>query len=208
MMKYKQYILAFLISSLIFSCQTTQNEERVSKGNLQLVFGSNGRLQEDINNYGLSIENAEGKVILSFDKISEAPTSIPLAVGEYTVKAFSASEMPYVTFDAPYYYGEESCTIESGKETSVNITCALKHLKLNVNFDSDIINNSKSYSATAATAHADITVDATTSNTVFVERSALLIETVIEQMDGSIIKGKQILSGLEEQTEYTVNISY
>ncbi|WP_044205689.1 DUF4493 domain-containing protein [Flammeovirga sp. OC4] len=209
MKNIKNIVMTLFVGLIIVSCNEKQTlEKELNEGQLVLQFGSNARTNQDLNDYGLKVENASGEVVLSYEKISEAPEKISLAVGNYTVKAFSAEEMPYFTFDAPYYYGEKTCTINSGEETVVDIVCALKHVKLMINFDEQITSTAKSYSAVIQSTHDEITIDASTAKTVYAERSALIISTTIEEQDGTMIKNKQIVSGLASKSEYTLNISY
>ncbi|NME71204.1 DUF4493 domain-containing protein [Flammeovirga aprica] len=209
MKNIKNIVVALFIGLLLVSCNEEQTvEKELNQGQLVLQLGSNQRTSQDVNNYGLKVENAAGEVVLSYEKISDAPEKINLAIGDYTVKVASADEMPYFTFDAPYYYGDKQCTINSGEETVVDIVCALKHVKLTVNFDGQITETAKSYEAVIQSAHGEITIDASTANIVYAERSALVISTTIEKEDGSVVKNKQIVSGLETQSEYTLNISY
>lgn len=209
MKNIKNIFMTLFIALLLIGCNEEQTlEQELNEGHLVLQLGSNNRTQQDLNNYGLKVENASGEVVVAYEKISDAPEKISLAIGDYTVKAFSAEEMPYFTFDAPYYYGEKTCTINSGEETVVDIVCSLKHVKLTIKFDAEITENAKSYSAVIQSTHDEITIDASTSNTVYAERSALIISTTIEQQDGTMVKNKQVVSGLEAQSEYTLNISY
>ncbi|MBB3697069.1 DUF4493 domain-containing protein [Flammeovirga yaeyamensis] len=209
MKHWNRNIIAALIGLLIISCTTSEDEaEKVATGQLVLHTSSNQRTSESADDYGVIIKNTEGETVLSFEKLSDAPESISLAVGEYQVQIFNQEEMPFITFDAPYYYGENDFIIESGKTTDVSVTCTLKHMLLTIVFDDKVKNDAKSYATEIHTAHDKVTIDASTSNKVYVERSAIVLETTIEEMYGTILSSKQVLSGLEEKTEYTINISY
>ncbi|WP_281614837.1 DUF4493 domain-containing protein [Flammeovirga sp. SubArs3] len=205
----KKLFITALVSVLFFSCTTSdEKENEVHQGQLVIQLSSNQRSLEEVEEYGLSIVNAEGEAVIVFDKVADAPASIDLAVGSYTVKVYSAEEKPPFSFDAPYFYGEEACVIESGQETSVSIDCKMEHVKLTLAYSSEITDNAKSYSSVIESANGQITIDEETSNTVYAERSALIISTTIEEQDGTVLTGKQVISGLENQTEYLINISY
>lgn len=209
MKRIQKYLLSILLGLLIIGCSTYDNEqENINKGELIIKLASNQRMNLAVADFGLQIENLAGEVVLSYEKLSDAPDKINLAIGDYKVKVFSAENKPSFTFDMPYYSGEQTCTIESGKETEVEIICSLQHVKLMVVFDTEITEDAKSYAVILQSTNDEITIDASTSKTVYAERSALVLTTLIEEQDGTRLTNKQVISGLEKMTEYTLNISY
>jgi hypothetical protein len=70
-------------------------------------------------------------------------TAIPLSVGSHTVKAYnkSATEAengsPFA-WDAPYYYGTQSVTIETGKGTDCTVACTIANSRVSLSIASDI----------------------------------------------------------------------
>ncbi|MBB6461730.1 DUF4493 domain-containing protein [Flammeovirga kamogawensis] len=203
-------ILSFILLIFIVGCTAEQTHLLPSnqQGELRIAFFSNQRTLVDMSNYGLTISDAAGDVIYAFDKLSDVPETITLGVGNYTASCYSASEMTPVTFTSPYYYGEEMFTIESNKETAVTIECLLKQVILNITFDTSVTADAEDYYAIIETANGSLEVNEATESKVYVEQSAVIITTYIKKKDGTSKQGKQILSSLDEQTEYNVFISF
>lgn len=87
----------------------------------------------DVSNYIVTIKDAKGEEVGNWI-YSEMPEIISLAVGNYTVEAASSSQ-PTTGIDMPYYYGEESFTIEANKLTEVEtIVCQLANICVTFDF--------------------------------------------------------------------------
>ena len=67
------------------------------------------------------IYNNKG-LVRYYKGLNEVPATLPLAVGEYTIKAVTGDSVP-ATFHVGFYKGECNVTIEGGKTTSANLTC-------------------------------------------------------------------------------------
>lgn len=81
----------------------------------------------DVSKYIITIKDAKGEEVGNWI-YGEMPEIISLAVGNYTVEAASSSQ-PTTGIDMPYYYGEESFTIEANKLTEVEtIVCQLANI--------------------------------------------------------------------------------
>lgn len=87
----------------------------------------------DVSKYIITIKDAKGEEVGNWI-YGEMPEIISLAVGNYTVEAASSSQ-PTTGIDMPYYYGEESFTIEANKLTEVEtIVCQLANICVTFDF--------------------------------------------------------------------------
>lgn len=71
-----------------------------------------------------------------FDNDAEFKEKLKLAPGTYTIVAHSAGwDGSQSAYDAPYYYGSTTATVELKKVKDVSIVCTLANVKVSVNFD-------------------------------------------------------------------------
>ncbi|HIS34935.1 MAG TPA: DUF4493 domain-containing protein [Candidatus Avirikenella pullistercoris] len=64
----------------------------------------------------------------------DIPSTLTLEVGEYKLAAHSLDEMPKISFEKPYYYGESFFAIEEGKLTGVSVRCPLANAMVGVEY--------------------------------------------------------------------------
>lgn len=87
----------------------------------------------------VEIIDADNKVIKStddFDNDSAFKEKVQLLPGTYTIVAHSAGwDGSQSAFDAPYYYGSTTATVELKKVKDASIVCTLANVKVSVNFD-------------------------------------------------------------------------
>ena len=85
-------------------------------------------------NYLIRIYDAEQNLVREW-KYSELPEIFTLRVGSYTVQALSHEVQP-AEFEVPFYYAEESFTIEANKVKDLEpLVCKLNNIKVSVTYD-------------------------------------------------------------------------
>ncbi|MBD3591936.1 DUF4493 domain-containing protein [Bacteroides sp. GM023] len=94
------------------------------------------RAADDVNtdNYLIRIYNADEELVQEW-KYSELPEIFTLKVGSYSVQALSHEVQP-AEFETPYYYAEESFTIEANKVKDLEpMVCRLQNIQVSVTYD-------------------------------------------------------------------------
>lgn len=206
-------ILWATFSLLWIACSPDQESSsaKITEGslmiNVQSARSANSRAV-DAATFGISILNNEGRIVKSFDQLSDAPSSIVLPVGKYTVKAFSAVEMPAVSYDTPYFQGETTVEIVSGQTAAATINCEIKHLLINLSFDASITGKATTYQTTISSANGALVFDKGGKTSGYFERAVLLVSTAITWNDGTTVAYSQVLTGMEEKTVYDLVVKY
>lgn len=91
----------------------------------------------DVSGFLIAINNKEGVQVEQYT-YSEMPEIISLPVGNYTIIASSASEATN-GFDAPFYKGSTTFTVEENKLTEViSLTCTLANVMNSVEYAEDL----------------------------------------------------------------------
>lgn len=107
---------------------------------------------KNVNNYSVEISQGE-KVVASYEKFSEVPSSVELEAGTYQLKAFLGELVP-AKFEAPYFVGSKKFLVEANKKTSASVTCALGNTRVSVSYSEDFKEAYPDYSLSMTTAHA------------------------------------------------------
>lgn len=147
----------FVLSALLFSCQSDE-KELSNVGYLSLSVGqdistdtkaapSDGYTGKQI---GVQIVNSKNVMVKETNNWEEWKTTpIELPVGNYTIKAssvgFDGSE---AAWSAPYYAASQEVVIAQGKTKSVKMTCTLANVKVTVKYEDELLKAFKSVAAT------------------------------------------------------------
>lgn len=92
--------------------------------------------EEEVNtdNYLIRIYDTNEKLVKEW-KYSEMPEIFTLKVGTYTIQALS-HEVQAAEFDKPYYFAEQSFTIEANKVKDLEpMVCTLNNIQVSVTYD-------------------------------------------------------------------------
>ena len=161
------FFLLLCLPMFLFYFSSCDNEEGYLKGHgtvyLQLqadtTFAASGKTKatdgfdefKNVSNYSVEISQGE-KVVTSYEKYSDMPTSIDLESGTYQLKAFLGELLP-AKFEAPYFAGTTKFQVEANKKTSASVTCALANTKVSVSYSEDFREAYPDYSLSMTTAH-------------------------------------------------------
>jgi len=111
---------------------------------------ASGRVREvvDIENYKVTIFNADGTEAIVFDPWSSAPAPIELVTGEYYIEAHS-NNLVDAEFDNPYYFGRsENFTIDKEEIKDISVECSLANYKVSVIYSDNIKTDFDTYGMT------------------------------------------------------------
>ena len=90
----------------------------------------------ETNNFPVSIYTAEGELVQSWDKASEVPYKIKMAVGKYYAEAHTPGNLEKY-MDAPYYYGRDDFEILQAVNTNSKIICRMANGSITIKFGKD-----------------------------------------------------------------------
>lgn len=114
-----------------------EKEGTVQLANLTVNVTDNSRAGVDVSGYTVVIKNSDG--IVKQWKYSEMPEVFSLAVGDYSVEAYS-HEVQAAEWDAPYYKGTKAFTIQADKITNIGtVECRLSNIKVHITFGENLL---------------------------------------------------------------------
>lgn len=90
----------------------------------------------DTNNFPVKIYTAEGELFKSYDKASNVPYKIKMAVGKYYAEAHTPGNLERY-MDAPYYYGRDDFEILQAVNTNSKIICRMANGSITIKFGSN-----------------------------------------------------------------------
>lgn len=92
------------------------------------------RAEHDLSHFLVYIINADNEIVKTWE-FGSMPDIFSFPVGDYTVKVVS-HEIEKAAWDAPYYEGSQTFSIEDKKITNIGtVTCSFASLKVTVKFD-------------------------------------------------------------------------
>ncbi len=172
-MKKIHYILSVLMMGAMLASCSQELEMEESTGYLALNIqsyvstntpgaGTRAAVPSDYDAKQLCVEIiAEGGAVVKstddFDNDTEFQGNMVLPVGKYTVVAHSAGwDGSGSGFDAPYYYGSATVTVQPSSLKTLKIVCTQANVKLTVNYDQSFANNFKRATTTVTSSLSDV----------------------------------------------------
>lgn len=157
-MKPLYYTLSLFLAIILYACQT-EDTLKSGVGYLRLNINESNETQTKAaslpegytgKQIAIKIINKSGKVIKKTDDWElwgDDPIELP--VGTYTIQAFSYGfDGKQSAVEAPYYYGEETVSITSGKEVNAKVVCKLANVKASVKLSDNIKTKFKAFDIT------------------------------------------------------------
>lgn len=152
-MKLKNTILIGIAAIAgLSSCvnETLETESSKDQGIMMLdvsLLQPQTRAQSEVTNYPVIIQDANGSVVANYAAVSEVPSQVAMAVGNYKVISHTPGviqkKMSY-----PYYLGEKDMEIVKGLTSVVKVVCTMQNSSIKVNYDSDFLSTFSSWAIT------------------------------------------------------------
>lgn len=156
----RNYIFLFCAATLfsLGACEMSDElsgdkEEKVGTGTLELNVATKtpSALTRTVDaaaaDFPVTITNSEDKVVASYTKATDLPSSIKLTVGDYTVAAHTPGDL-IRTMSAPYYGGSVDLPITKDVTTERTVTCTMQNSRIEVNYDPTFLENFTSWTVT------------------------------------------------------------
>lgn len=133
-----------LALAALSSCTSEDFEEKLSaggpKGELQLSVDvlkpESTRAVTEVTDFPVIIYDAEGKTIHSYSTVADVPSSIMIAVGNYTVESHTPGAIRKKMAEA-YYRGVTPVEIIKDVTSPVNVLCKMQNSVITVNYDDE-----------------------------------------------------------------------
>ncbi|MBQ8224525.1 MAG: DUF4493 domain-containing protein [Bacteroides sp.] len=156
----RNYIFLFCAATLfsLGACEMSDElsgdkEEKAGTGTLELNVATKtpSALTRTVDaaaaDFPVTITNSEDKVVASYAKATDLPSSIKLTVGDYTVAAHTPGDL-IRTMSAPYYGGSVDLPITKDVTTERTVTCTMQNSRIEVNYDPTFLDNFTSWTVT------------------------------------------------------------
>lgn len=225
-MKPLYYTLSLFFAIILYACQT-EDTLKSDVGYLRLnINESNETLTKAASlpegytgkQIAVKIIDKSGKVIKKTDDWElwkNEPIELP--VGTYTIQAFSYGfDGKQSAIEAPYYYGEETVSITSGKEANAKVVCKLANVKVSVKLSDNIKTKFKAFDITVKpqeTGACDpitISVDLTGSNetkAIYFPVTNLTVQYTLTNQNNEPHSATYDLSDVKGNDHYILNFT-
>ncbi|MEP1095756.1 MAG: DUF4493 domain-containing protein [Cyclobacteriaceae bacterium] len=166
----------------------------------------------DPDEFRISVYDVNDVLVISYNRLADAPQQIELITGEYYVVAHSDNEEE-AAFDNPYYYGQSAnFTIDKEEVKTIDIVAELANTKVSFEYSTDVVNTFDSYSSSVAVMSTGTTlvyVQGETREGYFVsEPLAIDVNLSYIKLDGTTIDRtfSATLSDPQPKTLYKVRV--
>ncbi|HLF34213.1 MAG TPA: DUF4493 domain-containing protein [Cyclobacteriaceae bacterium] len=147
-------IILFLLPVLfMFSCQDENKVHEKVKGKVSLsllvdpsVTTESGRMMAvNTDSFRISVKNASGGEVLSYERFMDVPAEIEIDTGQYYITAESVNSTS-AAFDNPHYTGTSDTFHVVPKEViPVSLVCALNNFMVSIQYSDQVVNNFDSW---------------------------------------------------------------
>lgn len=96
------------------------------------------RAVTEVDNYPVVVYNDGGQQVVSWNTVSEVPSSYLLSVGNYTVESHTPGVIQK-KMTTPYYKGSTAMEITKDVTTNVEVVCKMQNSKITVSYDADFL---------------------------------------------------------------------
>lgn len=155
-MKLKYTFLTGLFAAVTLTAcvsENTDNEPVLSgdSGKMALTVSTleptATRANTQVYDFPVTVKDAEGTTIKSYERADAVPSTVVLAVGNYTVESHTPGEIQK-RMTAPYYYGTADMLIEKDITTNVDVVCKMLNSSIQMIYDADFISLFTAWSIT------------------------------------------------------------
>lgn len=158
--------LVFTLMVVVFaSCSRDENTPSANEGYIDIQLTASGEMQEvasraeesgvpEAGDFSLTIKNADGETIGSWEKFSEYDASTVVPVGEYTVSA-SYGDATAEGFDGLSYAGSSSANVTEGETTEVSVQCTINKARVSIAYTDAFKQYFSAYSASITSSHSN-----------------------------------------------------
>lgn len=160
-----KFLFFTLMVVVLASCSRDENTPSANEGYIDIQLTASGEMQEvasraeesgvpEAGDFSLTIKNADGETIGSWEKFSEYDASTVVPVGEYTVSA-SYGDATAEGFDGLSYAGSSSANVTEGETTEVSVQCTINKARVSIAYTDAFKQYFSAYSASVTSSHSN-----------------------------------------------------
>lgn len=160
-----KFLFFTLMVVVLASCSRDENTPSANEGYIDIQLTASGEMQEvasraeesgvpEAGDFSLTIKNADGETIGSWEKFSEYDASTVVSVGEYTVSA-SYGDATAEGFDGLSYAGSSSANVTEGETTEVSVQCTINKARVSIAYTDAFKQYFSAYSASVTSSHSN-----------------------------------------------------
>ncbi len=137
-MRISNILLASAVSIFSLSSCVSEIETGLEKGTGYAVLNVDitkpqTRAVSEVKDFPVIIKDQEGKVVNSYATVTEVPSQITMAVGQYVVESHTPGEIAK-KMNAPYYSGKKDMEILKDVTSKVDVVCKMQNSIIEVNY--------------------------------------------------------------------------
>lgn len=160
-----KFLFFTLMVVVLASCSRDENTPSANEGYIDIQLTASGEMQEvasraeesgvpEAGDFSLTIKNADGETIGSWERFSEYDASTVVPVGEYTVSA-SYGDATAEGFDGLSYAGSSSANVTEGETTEVSVQCTINKARVSIAYTDAFKQYFSAYSASVTSSHSN-----------------------------------------------------
>ncbi len=212
----KAYII--LILAVLFACNERKKETPKLEGELKLYVGISIKTHDyhttlkstGTDNFKVSIYDSDSKVIKSYNKASDIPSSIVLPEGDYYVIAHSGNNQP-AKFENPFYQGiSGTFTITPKEPTEIEVICSLSNVMITVSYSDNVASGFDNFHTIVKAGSDSLTFNEDESRAGYFQMMPIDIISYLEFTDSAGNKATKKLTGTiqdpQPQKHYEIHV--
>lgn len=144
-MKLKYSFLSSILATMVLSACVSEEFDSKSaadtgkmKLNVSMLEPQTTRATTQVYNFPVSVLDAEGNVVNSYERADAVPAEVVLSVGSYTVMSHTPGEIEK-RMTRPYYMGSADMEITKDITTDVNVICKMANSQVVLHYDADFL---------------------------------------------------------------------
>lgn len=207
--------------------QSEQNEQNVQQGaakgrmalNVTKLDPAATRAQYEVTDFPVTLFNAEGQQVTSWNRVDEVPANYVLSVGSYIVESHTPGAIQK-RMSYPYYKGTADVEIQKDVTTNVTVVCKMQNSSITVNYDADFLSVFSEWgitlddgSSNSTTALSFTNADGTSPATVYwlfeqEQVSQLTLQFRGKTQNGSTVSARNVLTKQQATQQYDNDSPY
>ena len=195
------FLTGILAAATLTACVSeTTDSEPAAAGNGKMALTvtkstpETTRANTQVYDFPVTVKDAQGAIVKSYERADAVPSTVLLAVGNYTVESHTPGEIQK-RMTAPYYAGTADMEIQKDITTNVDVVCKMVNSSIQMKYDAEFLSLFASWAITiddgSETALSFTNTDGNTPEAVYwwFEDPA---ETLTLQFTGTTTQGKNV----------------
>lgn len=138
------YLTGLIAAATLTACvsETTDSQPAAANGKMALTVTKSEpkttRANTQVYDFPVVVKDAEGATVKSYERADAVPSTVLLAVGNYTVESHTPGEIAK-RMTTPYYAGTAAMEIQKDITTNVDVVCKMLNSSIQVKYDAEFL---------------------------------------------------------------------